>query len=303
MTTLRRKFDLSKPILLFCLSLSIGLISSPSRAQVEAEEGEDLGWRNSTDLSLVVTEGNSSTETLGFNNYLTRLWSRSRYSLRVEAVRSNTADDPYAIVIPETDGDFYVEYPDQALDVERYFIENRYDRSITERLFWNAGVSWERNKAAGILNRWVGFAGVGNLWWTREDLKFSTTYGLSYTDREDEIPDPLTDQSFSGFRFGWEYMNQWGKVTTYRNNWNFTNSLNDTSDYYSEMVNSISVAINSRLALKVSLQWLYNSVPGLENVSLFVLDPETGLRVEVGEVEIRKDSLDTIFSTSLVVNF
>lgn len=303
MITLRWKSDLSKSILLLCLSLSLGLISSPSRAQVEAEEGEDLGWSNSTDLSLVVTEGNSSTETLGFNNYLTRLWSKSRYSLRVEAVRSNTADDPFAIVIPETDGDFYVEYPDQALDVERYFIENRYDRSIAERFFWNAGVSWERNKAAGILNRWVGFAGVGNLWWTREDLKFSTTYGLSYTDREDEIPDPLNDQSFIGFRFGWEYMNQWGKVTTYRNNWNFTNSLNDTSNYYSDMVNSISVAINSRLALKVSLQWLYNSVPGLENVSLFVLDPKTGLRVEVGEVEIRKDSLDTIFSTSLVVNF
>ena len=303
MTTLRRKFDISKSILLLCLVPTISLISSPSWAQVEVEEGEDLGWSNSTDLSLVVTEGNSSTSTLGFNNYLQRLWSNARYSLRVEAVRSDTADDPFAIVIPGTDGDFYVEYPDKALDVERYFIENRYDRSITERLFWNAGVSWERNKNAGILNRYVAFGGVGNLWWTREDLKFSTTYGLSYTEREDEIQDPLKDESFIGFRFGWEYLNQWGKVTTYRNTWNYTNSLNDTSDYYSDMVNSISVSINKHLALKVSLQWLYNSIPGLEEVPLFVLDPDTGLKVEVGEVEIRKDQLDTIFSTSLVVNF
>lgn len=303
MLTAIRKSDLLKPIPFICMACSLLLISSASRAQVEVEEGEELGWSNETDLSLVVTDGNSSTETLGFNNHLQRLWSRARYSLRIEAVRSNTADDPFAIVIPETDGGFYVEYPDKTLDVERYFIENRYDRSITERFFWNAGVSWERNKNAGILSRYIGFAGVGNLWWSREDLGFSTTYGLSYTDREDEVPDPLKDDSFVGFRFGWEYMNKWGKVTTYRNNWNFTNSLDDTSDYYSDMVNSISVAINKRLALKVSLQWLYNSVPGLEDVTLYVLDPDTGLKVEVGEVQIRKDKLDTIFSTSLVVNF
>ena len=90
-------------------------------------------------------------------------------------------------------------------------IENRYDRNISERFFWNAGVSWERNKNAGILNRYIGFAGVGNRWWSREDLKFSTTYGLSYTDREDEVQDPLKDDTFVGFRFGWEYLNQWGQ--------------------------------------------------------------------------------------------
>lgn len=302
MMTLRRKLDPLKPYPLICLAIPLCLISMPSWAQEEEAEKE-LGWSNSTDLGLVITDGNSSTETLSFNNFLQRLWNNSRYTMRIEAVRSNTADDPFAVVIGEPDGDFYIEYPSKKLDVERYYIENRYDRSITERLFWNAGVSWERNKNAGILNRYVGFAGVGNLWWTREDLKFSTTYGLSYTDREDEVQDPFKDDTFIGFRFGWEYLNQWGKVTTYRNTWNYTNSLNDTSDYYSDMVNSISVAINERLALRVSLQWLYNSIPALENVTLFVLDQETGLKVEIGEVPIRKDELDTIFSTSLVINF
>ncbi len=298
MLNFQRKLDFLKLVLAGCLVLSVGLIPTTSWAQVDLEEGEELGWANSTDLSLVVTVGNSSTETLGFNNHLQRLWSNARYSLRIEAVRTNTADDPFAVEIPNSGGEFDVEYPGKELDVERYFIENRYDRNITERFFWNAGVSWERNKNAGILNRYVGFAGVGNLWWSREDLKFSTTYGLSYTDREDEIPDPLTDDTFVGFRFGWEYLNQWGKVTTYRNTWNYTNSLEDTSDYYSDMVNSISVAINKRLALKVSLQWLYNSIPSLEEVSLFDQDGD-----EIGTVTIRKERLDTIFSTSLVVNF
>jgi len=305
MLRLRWKFDLSKYFLPVGLALLVGLVSTPSWAQEEEEEEEKLGWTNSTDLSLVVTDGNSSTDTLGFNNLLRRVWSNARYSFLVDGVRSNTSDDPFAVVIDnnDPDGDYEVIFPSKSLDVERYFIENRYDRDITERFFWNVGASWERNKDAGILNRYVGFAGVGNIWWDREDLTFSTTYGLSYTDREDEIPDPETDDSFIGFRFGWEYENQWGKVTTYRNLWNITDSLEDTSDYYSDMVNSISVAINSHLALKVSLQWLYNSIPGLQDVTLYAIDEESGLKVEIGEVQIRKEKLDTIFRTSLVVNF
>jgi hypothetical protein len=304
MLRLRWKFDLLKYFLPVCLALLVGLVSTPSWAQEEEEEEEKLGWTNSTDLSLVVTDGNSSTETLGFNNLLRRRWSNARYSFQVDGVRSNTSDDPFAFFYTDDpDGEIEVFFPSKSPDVERYFIENRYDRNITERFFWNVGASWERNKDAGILNRYIGFAGVGNIWWSREDLEFSTTYGLSYTDREDETPDPEKDDSFIGFRFGWEYENQWGKVTTYRNLWNITDSLEDTSDYYSDMVNSISVAINSRLALKVSLQWLYNSIPGLQDVTLYAIDRKTGLKVEEGEVQIRKEKLDTIFRTSLVVNF
>jgi len=57
----------------------------PSWAQEEEAE-EELGWSNSTDLGLVITDGNSSTETLSFNNLLQRLWNNSRYTMRIEAV-------------------------------------------------------------------------------------------------------------------------------------------------------------------------------------------------------------------------
>jgi hypothetical protein len=51
-----------------------------------------------------------------------------------------------------------------APDVEQYFVEGRVELTISERFFWNAGTSWDRNHDAGIRNRYVSFGGVGNVW-------------------------------------------------------------------------------------------------------------------------------------------
>ena len=285
-------------IALLCVILTAGEVAA------QDEEEEELGWSNVTDLSLVVTEGNSSTETLGFKNKLRRNWTGARYTFRIDAVRSNTADDPIA-VIPDLDRpeEYEVVTFDKTPDVEKYVVENRYDRSITERLFWNVGLRWDRNKDAGIDSRWVGFAGLGNIWWDREDLRFNTSYGLSYTDRTETDPDPTKEDSFFGFRFNWEYENQWGRVTTFENDWTFNTNFSDSADWNSDMTSSILVAMNSRLALRVSLQWLFENRPALEDLDVFLRDENgnlIGLPITVSEP---KEKLDTIFSTSLVIKF
>lgn len=287
-----------KPVaMVICL-----LLSSVAVAQ-EQEEEKKLGWTNVTDLSLVVTEGNSSTETFGFKNRLRYDWPKAKYTFRIDAVRSDTAGDLVAVLRPGSDSDFDVVTLDKTLDVEKYYVENRYDRSITERLFWNAGLTWDRNKDAGILSRWVGFAGLGNVWWDREDLQFNTTYGLSYTDREEEDPDPDKEEQFAGVRFNWQYLNQWGKVTTFENDWTFNASLADSGDWTSDMTSSILVAMNSHVALRVSLQWLYNNRPALQDLDVFIRDPNGNLTPLPTTVSEPKKKLDTVFSTSLVLSF
>ncbi len=281
------------------------LLLLPSLALGQEEEGAEpeLGLHNSTELSLVLTEGNSSTEALGFKNRFRYFWPNARYLFRVEATRTNTADDPIAILRPGSDTEYDLIEFDTEPDVEKYLVENRYDRSITERLFWNVGLTWDRNLDAGILHRWIGFAGVGNVWWDREDLQFSTSYGLSYTDREEEDPDPTKDDSFFGYRFSWEYLNLWAKNTTFENYWMFNGSFAEADDWYTDMTSSISVAINSRLALRVSLQWLYANRPALQDLEVFILDPDGNLISTGIEIQEPKKKLDTIFNTSLVVSF
>lgn len=288
--------------LIALLLIGLTILGAPLRAEEGSEEEEVLGLENVSEFSLVVTDGNSSTETFGFKNTLRYHWPKAKYVLRLDAVRSNTAEDSFAVLRPGSSGDFDVVNPDKTPDVEKYLIENRYDREITEFLFWNVGITWDRNRDAGILNRFVAFAGVGNVWWDREDLRFDTSYGLSYTDREEETPDPEKDDQFMGFRFAWSYLNKFGRTTTYGNDWSTNVSLSDTSDWSSDMTNWVAVAMNSRLALKVSLQWLYNALPAFEGLPLYAID-DSGSLVEVGSVDVRKEKLDTVFTTSIVINF
>ncbi len=293
----------STRVVVFTLVTLIGLSATPMMAQEDEESPEDeIGWSNVTDLSLVVTEGNSSTETFGFQNRLRRNWKRARFLLRLEAVRSNTADDTFAeIVDPENPEDLVIVKPSKTLDVEKYLVLGQYDRKITERFFWNVGASWDRNKDAGIINRYTGWAGVGNVWWDRDDLAFSTSYGLSYTDREEDIPDPEKDESFAGVRFGWDYLNDWGKITTFTNDWNINANISEFSDWTSDMTSAITVSMSEKIALRVSLQWLYNNQPALEEIDVLFIDEGAGAEIDFGTTTIRKEKLDSIFSTSIVI--
>lgn len=294
-----RELQRRTALLALCLCL---LVPAATLAEEESEE-DRLGWSNVTDLSLVITDGNSSTETFGFKNRLRRNWARARYTFRIDSVRSNTADDPIAVLRERDQPDYDIITFDKTLDVENYFVENRYDRDITERFFWNAGLTWDRNKDAGIESRWIGFAGVGNIWWDREDLRFNTSYGLSYTSREEEDETPDKDDIYPGFRFNWEYENQWGKVTVFENDWTYNYNFSNSTDWNLDMTSSIVVAMNSRLALRVSLRWLYNNLPALQDLDVFIRDDNGNLLGLPIVVKEPKEKLDTIFSTSLVIRF
>ena len=72
---------------------------------------------------------------------------------------------------------------------------------------------------------------------------------------------------------------------------------------YSDMISSIRVDINSLLALRVSLRWLFNNLPALQDIDVFVEDLDGNLFGFPIVVQEPKEKLDTIFSTSLVIKF
>jgi hypothetical protein len=88
------------------------------------------------------------------------------------------------------------------------------------------------------------------------------------------------------------------------------------------MTNSISVNLSEHLALRVSLQGLFENEPALEDVDVVarveLVDPDGtpgsgdeffqtvasgGAKIVVDSGDIRRDQLDTVFKTSLVINF
>jgi len=309
----------------------ISVAAGGAAAQGEDGAEKDLGWLNETELSLVVTEGNSNTDTFGLKNVLTRAWERSKFVLKTDGVRSNTSDDRFLLVepgltfLPGEQPTFQatsIVTPAKEPDVEKYFIEGRYSRSLGGKRTWNAGGSWDRNEDAGILSRFIGFGGVGNVWRDGDKLQFETGYGVSYTDREEEAPDPEKEEKFVGARLTLEV--DYLIVKSTRLSYELTGNVNleDARDYSLDSLGSVAVKMTDRLSLAVSLQFLFNSEPALEDVDILarveLVDPDGvpgsgdeffitvdsgGSEVEVGEDRIRLDSLDTVFRTSLIINF
>ena len=320
---------LSKAVL--CLLLWLGLGSSSALAQDEDSERE-LGWTNTTDLSLVITQGNSAANTLGFANRLRHTWEDARFQLDVKGVRSDTSDDRFFLADPgfefpvgaqPEDLTFTFVTPSPTPDVANYLVGGRYDKNINEHFFWNAGSSWDRNEDAGILHRYITFGGVGNIWSETEAFQFSTSYGISYTDREEEAPDPEKDRRFAGARLGWDMLAALGSRTTFESDFTTNISVAKGSDYSINTTNSVAVSINSYLSLKVSLQFLFENDPALETgldvkANVDLIDPDGipssgdeffrtveagGGTIVLGQSEARKGKLDTVFRTALVITF
>jgi hypothetical protein len=319
-------------LMTLCLAACVGLGVDKAGAQENAKEPSKLGWSNDADLSLVLTAGNSASQTWAFTDELRHAWNDARFEFEVNVVRSNTSDDRFLMVAPGLE--FPVGgapaspptsliKPDPTLDVANSLVRGSYERNITPRFFWNTGGSWDRNDDAGILNRYITYAGVGHKWVDHERRRFTTSYGASYTDREEEKPDPEKDRRFGGARFGWDYMERFNAGTTFDNKFETNANLSDPTDYSINTTSAFTVSMVRHVSLKVSLQWLYENEPALESdldVVAFVevINPDGipgsgderfrtlssgGSKLVVGSADARKDKLDTIFRTALVLKF
>ncbi len=288
------------------LMLSAATPGLPARAQetpatgtapAQGEAGAPAKrWSNSAELSYVVLSGNSDSSTLGVKN--TYKWSRDNSTITVKAkairTESENKGDRRAVGTPT---DFRVVAGEEQVTAENHKLETRYDRRLTEQVFWYGDLSWERDRFKGINNRTVGAAGIGNLWVHSKRVMFRTEYAATYT-REDEVEDnPETDDTFAGARISSLLEVRFGRNSTYSNEFAFDANLEESSDWRADMTNALSVTINHRLKLKVSLQWKFDNEPSLEELDLF----DAGN--PVGTVNAELDELDTIFMTSLVLDF
>jgi len=301
-------------------------------AQDKPKEAPKLGWSNSTDFSLVLTSGNSAAKTWGFSDDLRHAWKDARFKFEANVVRSDTSDDRFFQVAsgiefpvggtPANPSASLVK-PEPTLDVATYLLRGTYQRDITPKFFWNAGASWDRNDDAGILNRYIVHTGVGNTWVSTAQRRFATTYGISFTDREEAEPDPEKDRRFAGARLDSDYMEKFNAGTTFDHKFATNFNLSDPSDFSIDTTSALTVSAVSHVSLKISLQWLYENEPALESdldvIALVeVVDPDGipgsgdeffrtlpsgGSKLVLGSADARRDKLDTIFRTALVIKF
>ncbi|MBI3450316.1 MAG: DUF481 domain-containing protein [Acidobacteria bacterium] len=263
-------------------------------------DGPKLGWADSAEFSYVATSGNTETQTLGFKDKLTRTWERSLFTLNAGGIRvETTTTDRFAVGTTSSFG--VTENKQTVVTAENYFLNGRFDHKISDHFFWFGGAGWDRNTFAGIQNRYTAFGGVGNIWADSDTFKWRTDYGATYTHQEEVVSDPTTQDSFAGLRLSSALARKLGGSTAYTNDTVVDENLNDTKDLRATMTNSLSVSMTKRLAVKISLQWLYDNRPSFKDIDLFA--PGTPPTPTGTKVPFELARLDTIFTTSLVVNF
>jgi len=273
------------------------LIYAPEfRAEEKGEQSGLLGpWKATAELSYVVTGGNTATSAFSLGTNLTRKWTRDSLSLKTFILRSTATTYLRRAVGTETD--FYIEEEtSKALVAENYLIAGAYERKISKRLLGQLGVSWDRNKFAGIDRRYMVIAGLGYAWIEKEKTSVRMNAGLTYSSRK-YIEQATT--SFAGFRFDFLAEQKFSDKSSLSTVFVFDENLKEMKDWRFDWTNSLSASISKALALKVSYKMLYAHLPATAFIPLFdIYGAPTGLTVPY---PLKK--LDSFFTTSLVINF
>jgi putative salt-induced outer membrane protein YdiY len=285
------------------VALALLAVAVTARAQDKKDE-KKLGWSDTGELGYVATSGNSDSSSLGLKNTLARDWADSRFEFKVAGVRVDTTTRTVTAVGTATD---FSKEVDKNTDTtaENYLATARYDRNITAHFFWFGGASWDRNIFAGIDNRYAAFGGVGNIWADNDTWKWRTDYSATYTKENDVVEPPNFDDTFAGARVSSSLKYAWSKSGLYTNDTIVDDNLDHSTDWRVNMNNSVALTMSTHLALKVSLQWLYDHQPALVEAALFdttgapILDA-TGNQIKV---PVQAETLDTIFTTALVLKY
>ncbi len=257
-------------------------------------KADEPGFYANADLSYVLTAGNSSSKTLGFKGDLTERWGRNAIGFAAGGIRasSTAADARYAVGTPD---DFDVVVPDAQPTAASYYARGRYDYKLSERLFYTAGVGWERNRFAGIDSRWIGDTGVGYIFLNKDRTSFRASAGVTWTHEQDTVEDGRRT-SFVGARLGWDFQQKLFETTTFTHTMVANENLEDTADLRVDAQFGLQVAMTKGLGLKVNWRLLWANQPALADVPLFTPGGvPTGLTVVAPYRE-----LDQGFSVSLV---
>lgn len=259
------------------------------------DEEKKLGWSFTAAVGWVWLGGNSESNSYAFGAEAKRVWENSELSLKAGGTQSETTIKTRTAV--GTPDEFTVlEDKRKEKTAELYFARARYDYSFSKYFFAFGGLDWLRNRFAGIQSRELVALGAGNTWADRDELRFKTDYGVTYTFEDEVVENPFVKTDFPGARLGYDF---WWKITgttEFSSLFISDFNLDNTDDVRIDCKNELPISISDNLKFKPALQFLWRNAPALTSIGLV-----DGGGTSTGEkVQVPLEKLDTLFTVSLV---
>lgn len=278
----------------FATIAAAATLLSPGDGRAQ-DEPPPPGWYNTTELTAVWAAGNAESSTFGLKNDLRRVWEKATLSIQVGGLRTESTTRSRRAFGSATSFEV-IDSTTSAVTAENYFARARLDRSLSEHTFLYGSAGWVRNTFAGIDDRYTVVGGAGNTWVNRETALLKTDYGVTYT-VQNNVAGGDSD-TFAGLRFGAEAKKDLTATTKYSGTLIIDENLDNTSDLRADITNAIAVTISDGLALKTSLQLLFDNEPSPVRIPLFT----TGGSPLNEDVMTTLKKLDSLFTVALVID-
>lgn len=251
----------------FLLFIGLNLVCSvPAAAQkTAAQEEKPLKYFSATGFSLVLTKGNSESFSYSFDTEQNLHLKQNRFNLKAQFIKARSGGEKTS---------------------ELYYSHLKYDREINKKLYLLGLVRYEQNKLSGNNYRIALSGGGGAVWADQEKIQFSTELALGWsnenkTERVDlkkvkgslaELGKAVSTKFLSSIIANKLALTLSKSAALLLQETIFIN-MEDTKDIRLNSYGAISTAINSRLALKSSIQVLYENRPveGYKHTDVFLL--------------------------------
>lgn len=269
------------------------IAAGPGHAQ---DEVDSEGWSYTGKVTAVWAAGNSQSSTFGIGSTVRKEGGRNQLQFEASAVRTESGIRTRRAV--GTSSSYRVEETtEHEKTAENYRLRGRYDWKASNRVVFFIGADWLRNTFSGIDSRMLIATGAGNVWADRDDFRFKTDYGVTYTFQDDVVQDPFLKSNFPGVRFSWDLLRKLTSTTRFESVLVMDANLDETDDIRLDFTNGVSVAVSSSIALNPSLQLLWRNDPSLASIDLV-----SDAGVPTGETVLEPlQKLDSLFTMALVV--
>jgi putative salt-induced outer membrane protein YdiY len=196
-----------------------------------AEDAPKKKWKDSAELSLVSTTGNSFTQTTSGKNTFNYDWSRAGLELFGAGLGAKS---------------------EGRVTAEEYNAGEKISWKATERNYLFERFKWTKNRFAGIRNRYETTAGAG-----RQVLKLDRhsaflELGFGHTSEERIGSEAV---KFASGRVYTKYALKISDTSNFSQDFEYLHNFDDPRDYRHNAETALTAAVSSTFSIKLSYLW------------------------------------------------
>lgn len=248
-------------------------------------------WRDTADLGLVMTSGNTNNTNFSFSNVLVFTRQATEMEFRARGLRVRTTNRTVTPDFTDPESPKLNIREIKTTTTENIDLRLRLQRTVHKRLAWFAASSWERNRPAGLASRSTLGGGLAYTFFAQPAQFLRVEAGMDGTR---EVPETGDERTYAGFRAAARHERDLTRTSRLMAGIELLQNLKEGEDYRANAEVSLASTINNWLALKVSCSVKYDHQPQNQ---LF-RNPQTG-----PDLVFTFESTDTVFSTALVMKF